>query len=178
MLSKGNGSTEHISRCLATLGMKPGATLDEVNTTYYTLIRRFPDNPTEEEEARVAAIRHAYGLLRRAYVPPQKKGLKAVLDRKILLPAMAVMTVLLMGAMVALNYHTLRLKLTHYNTGAVVRLKDKQEPFGQIVGFETRHQFPTGAPAAAYSIRLTGREETVWVSERLVVNAMVPAASN
>jgi hypothetical protein len=178
MAGKGNGNTEHISRCLKTLGMKPGVTLDEVNTTYYTLIRRFPDNPTEEEEARVEAIRHAYSLLRRAYVPPQKKGLAAVMNRKILLPALGVLTVLLLGAMVALNYNTLRLKMTHYQAGEVVRLKNKSEPYGQIVGFESRHRFPTGTPSAAYSIRLSDHDETVWVSERLVVNAMVPVSSN
>ena len=178
MAGKGNGNSEHVSRCLATLGLKPGVSLDEVNTTYYTLIRRFPENPTEEEEALVQGIRHAYALLRRAYVPPKKKGLAVVMSRKILVPALAVMAVLLLGALVALNYNTLRLKMTHYDNGVVMRLKDKGEPYGQIVGYESRHQFPTGTPAAAYSIRLSGRDETLWVSERLVVNAMVPASSN
>jgi hypothetical protein len=178
MAAKGNGNTEHVSRCLATLGLKPGATLDEVNTTYYTLIRRFPENPTEEEEALVQGIRHAYALLRRAYVPPEKKVLAVVMNRRILLPSLAVLTVLLLGALVAMNYNTLRLKMTHYEAGEVVRLKDRSEPYGQIVGYESRHEFPTGTPSAAYSIRLSGRDETVWVSERLVVNAMVPASSN
>jgi hypothetical protein len=177
MAGKGNGNTEHVIRCLATLGLKPGVTLDAVNTTYYTLIRRFPENPTEEEERLVQSIRHAYALLRRAYVPPQKKVLAAVMNRKILLPALAVMTVLLLGALVAMNYNALRLKMTHYDTGVVMRLKEKPEPYGQIVGYESRHQFPTGAPSAAYSIRLSGRDENIWVSERLVVNAMVPASS-
>ena len=178
MAGKGNGNTEHVSRYLATLGLKPGVTPDEVSTTYYTLIKNSPENPTEEEEVRLQEIRHAYSLLRRVYVPPEKKVLKAVMHRKILLPTMGVLTVLLLGVMVAMNYHTLRLKMTHYNTGDVMRLKDKPEPYGQIVGYESRHRFPTGAPSAAYSIRLSGRDETIWVSERLVVNAMVPAASN
>jgi hypothetical protein len=178
MAGKGNGNTEQVSRYLATLGLKPGVSPDAMNTTYYTLIKNSPDNPTEEEEVRLQEIRHAYSMLRRAYVPPEKKVLAVVMHRKILMPALGVLTLLMLGALVTLNYHTLRLKMTHYEAGAVMRLKDKGEPYGQIVAYESRHRFPTGAPSAAYSIRLSGRDETIWVSERLVVNAMVPAASN
>ena len=174
---KEQGSNGNVSRYLATLGLKPGVSLDEVNTTYYTLIRRFPDNPTEEEEAKVQEIRHAYSMLRRAYVPPAKKRFLAVMDRKVLVPALAVATLLSLGGLVALNYNALRLRMTHYDAGVVMRLKNKSEPYGQIVGYEARHLFPAGSPSAAYSIRLSGRDETVWVSERLVVNAMVPAAT-
>ena len=133
MAGKGNGNTEQVSRYLATLGLKPGVSPDAMNTTYYTLIKNSPDNPTEEEEVRLQEIRHAYSMLRRAYVPPEKKVLAVVMHRKILMPALGVLTLLMLGALVTLNYHTLRLKMTHYEAGAVMRLKDKGEPYGQIV---------------------------------------------
>jgi hypothetical protein len=174
----GNGSTEHLKRYFETLGLKPGAPVDEISTTYYTLIKRFPENPTEEEEARLHEIRHAYDLLRRAYVPAEKKVLAELMHRRLLVPVLSVLTVLAIGVLVAMNYSTIKLKMTHYENGAVLRLKNQSEPYGQIVGYEARHLFPEGNPSAAYSIRLAGQDETVWVSERLVVNGMVPASSN
>jgi len=167
-------SKDPLSRHLATLGVKPGASLDEVNTCYYTLVKRFPENPTEDDEIRMQGIRHAYAFLKRAYVPPARKPL-AVMGRRALLPALIAATLLAAGSMVALNYQTLRLKMVHYRTGDLMRWKDKSEPYGQIVDFEARHQFPSGIPSAAYSIHLADRDETIWVSERLVVNGMVPA---
>ena len=174
----GNGSTEHLKRYFETLGVKPGVPLDEVSTTYYTLIKKFPENPTEEEEARLHEIRHAYSLLRRACSPDEKRPLARLMDRRILLPVMSVLTLLALAALVAMNYSTIRLKMTHYPNGAVLRMKNRSEPYGRIVGYEARHQFSAGNPSPAYSIRLSGKDETVWVSERLVVNGMVPASAN
>ena len=177
MAGNGKGNAEHLNRYLETLGLKPGASLDEVSTAYYTLVKKFPENPTEEQEARINELRHAYGLLRRAYVPKEKKVLAVLANRRLLLPVMGVLSLLLLGVAVAMNYSTIKLKMTHYETGAVLRLKNGSEPYGQVVGYESRHRFPAGNPAAAYAIRLSGRDETVWVGERLVVNGMVPASS-
>jgi hypothetical protein len=175
----GNGSTEHLKRYFETLGCKPGVPLDEVSTNYYTLIKKFPENPTEEEEERLKEIRHAYALLRRAYVPAQKKAMAAVFgNRRVLLPVMAGLMLLSLGALVAMNYSSIKLKITHYKAGEVLRMKNHSEPYGQVVGYEARHHFAVGDATGAYSIRLAGKDETVWVSERLVVTGMVPASCN
>ena len=76
-----------------------------------------------------------------------------------------------------MNYDTIRLKMTHYESGSVLRFKSQDVPFGEVVGFEALHRFPTGNPSPAYAIRLAGKDETVWISQRLVVNGMVPADS-
>ena len=94
--------------------------------------------------------------------------------RKEKLPALALAVVVLMGGLVALNWKSLRLRMIHYDQGTVVALRGHGEPYGTIVGYETMHRFPAGNPAAAYALRLEGRDTTVWVGERLVVNGMQP----
>lgn len=174
MRASASASTDPLRRHLATLGVKPGASLDELNTSYYTLVKKFPDNPTEEDEIRIQEIRHAYQFLKRAYVPPEKKPLTALLGKRPLVPILIAAALLGVGAIVTLNYKTLRMQVVHYKTGQLVRMKDKSEPFGEIVGFEARHRFPSGAPSGAYSILRMGSREPIWVGERLVVNGMVP----
>ncbi len=164
----------HLNRYIEVLGLRPGATLDEVNTTYYTIIKKFPENPTEEEEARLQELKHAYDMLRRSYAP-REKGIEVLLNRRLLIPTLSALTVVLLVALVALNYGTIKLKMTHYQTGAVLRLRSESQAYGEVVGFEPLHTFPIGNPSAAYAIRLTGGQQTVWVSERLVVNGMAPA---
>ena len=170
-------TSEHLTVYLETLGLKPGASLADVNTTYYMLIKKFPENPTEEEEAQLQKVKHAYDLLRRTYVPEKRKPLQDLVSRRYLVPAIGALAAILLVVLVAMNYSTIRMKMTRYEPGAVLRLKDQAVPFGEVVGFEAQHRFPTGNPSPAYSIRLSGKEETVWISQRLVVNGMVPADS-
>ncbi|HEU5181687.1 MAG TPA: hypothetical protein VFW45_12930 [Candidatus Polarisedimenticolia bacterium] len=173
---KGNGDPQ--SRYLETLGLKPGASLEEINTTYFTLIKRFRENPTEEEEERLVALRNAYDRLRKGYIPAAKPSIATPKDRRMMVPALAILSFLLLGALVVLNYGTIKMKMTHYDNGSVLRLKSRTEPFGEIVGYEGSHHFPTGNPSPAYAIRLSGREETLWVSERVVVVGMARISSN
>jgi curved DNA-binding protein CbpA len=177
MINKSSDSkamSGHLNRYLEVLRLRPGATLDEVNTTYYTIIKKFPQNPTEEEEQRLQELKHAYDMLRRSYAP-KEKGIEVLLNKRLLIPTLSVLSVVLIVALVALNYGTIKLKMTHYNTGAVLRLKSENQPYGEVVGFEARHAFPIGNPSAAYAIKLAGGQQTVWVSERLVVNGMAKA---
>ncbi len=173
---KGNGDPQN--RSLETLGLKPGASLEEINTTYFTLIKRFRENPTEDEEAQLVALRNAYDRLRKGYVPAARPSIAAPADRRMIVPALTILSILLLGALVLLNYGTIKMKMTHYDNGSVLRLKSKTEPFGEIVGYESSHRFPTGNPSPAYAIRLSGRQETLWVSERVVVIGMARISSN
>jgi hypothetical protein len=169
--------SDPLSRYFETLGLRPGASLEEINTTYFTRIKRIRENPTEEEEAKLVQLRQAYDRLRKSYVPASKPLFVAPNPRQ-LIPVLGVLSILLLGGLVYANWGALKIKMTRYDRGAVLRLKHKSEPFGQVVGYESRHQFPTGLPGAAYAIRLSGREETLWVSERVVVVGMVPFAAN
>lgn len=170
-------TSDHLTSYLDILGLKPGASLEDVNTTYYTLIKRFPQNPTEEEEARLQKVKHAYDLLRRTYVPEVRKPIRDLVNRRFLVPAIGTLAAVLLVVLVAMNYGTIKMKMTRYEPGAVLRLKSQSVPFGQVVDFEARHRFPTGNPSPAYAIRLADKDETVWVSQRLVVTGMVPADS-
>lgn len=168
------GTTDRMTRCLATLGLRPGASLDEINTTYYTILKRFPERPTEDDEAHMRDLRRAYEVLRRGYVPPRKKSAGFHLDKRFAMPLLGVATVALAGVLLYLNWGTVRLKITYYEPGVVLRLKTAAVPYGTIVGYNAQHRFPAGRPGAAYEVRLEGKSETVWVSERLIVNGMVP----
>jgi len=168
------GIPDRLTRCLATLGLKPGASLDEINTTYFTILKRFPEHPTADDEAYMQELRRAYDILRRTYVAPQKKVVKVVFDKRMAVPLLGAATVVLAGVLLYLNWGTVRLQMTHYEPGAVLRLRSADVPFGTIVGYEAAHRYPAGKPGAAYEVRLEGKSETVWVSERLIVNGMVP----
>lgn len=168
---------EHLGRYFEVLGLRPGASLDEINTKYFTIVKQFPENPTEEDEARVQELKNAYNMLRRAYVPVRKKEFKLALDRRVLIPALSAGSLVALAVLVALNWGAIKMKMTHYDNGAILRFKTQSAPYGQVVGFESTHRFPTGNPSAAYNIKLNGTETTVWVSERLVVNGMTPAAN-
>lgn len=165
-------------RYLETLGLGPNATLDAINTAYYMCIKRFPENPTEEDEARLQEVKRAYDILRRSYQTKQVRTFplrfSVSFRRKAALPVLGAALLVLLGGLVALNWKSLRLKMIHYDQGTVVALKGHGEPYGTIVGYEAKHRFPAGNPSAAYALRLDGRDTTVWVGERLVVNGMQP----
>ncbi len=166
--------TEHVARYLQMFDLQPGASLDEVNTAYYTYIEELAKNPTEDDEARLHELRRAYDILRRAYVPPAKKAMAVLLDRRRTGPLVSVAVTALLIVLIWFNWGTIKVKMTHYEPGTLLRLKSGSAPFGTVVGYEPAHRFPAGAPAAAYEIRLDGQPATVWVSERTAVNGMTP----
>jgi DnaJ-like protein len=167
-----------VGRYLEVLGVGPNATFDAINTAYYTCLKRYPENPTEEDDARLQEVKRAYEILRRNYQPKETRtfswGLSLSFGRKTTLPVLGAVTLLLLGGLVALNWKNLRLKMIHYDKGTVVALKGTSEPYGTIAGYESMHRFPAGKPSPAYELKLEGRDMTVWVGERLVVNGMQP----
>jgi hypothetical protein len=163
-----------VGRYLEVLGLGPNASFDAINTAYYTCIKRFPENPTEEDEGRLQEVKRAYDILKRNYQPKKERSFHFAFNKKVALPLLGVAAVVMLAGLVALNWKSLRLKMIHYNNGTVVALKGHSEPYGQIVGYETMHRFPAGNPSAAYEMKLDGRDMTVWVSERLAVNGMQP----
>jgi hypothetical protein len=170
----GKPSTLHLQRYFELLGLKGGASLDAINTAYYMQVKRFPENPTEEDEARLQEIKRAYEMLKRVHVPPRKKAIKVILSRRLLIPFMSVLIVLALGGLVAFNWGAIKLSMTHYEPGAVLKLKGQGQPYGEVTGFDPRHRWDTGNPSPAYSIRLQGSQDVVWVGEHLVVNGMIP----
>jgi len=166
-----------VARYLEVLGVGPNASFDAINTAYYTMIKRFPENPTEEDETRLQEVKRAYDILKRNYQPKEEKSFHLAFDKKFALPLLGVTAVVLLAGLLALNWKNLRLKMVHYNPGTVVALKGHSEPYGQITGYEAVHRFPAGNPSGAYEMKLDGRETTVWVSERLVVNGMQPLST-
>jgi hypothetical protein len=176
-LANVRGMAERLARCLEMLGLKPGASFDEINTTYFTILKRLPESPTADDEAYMRELRRAYDILRRTYVSPQKKAVQVLFDNKRLaIPLLGVATVVLAGVLLYLNWGTIKLQTTHYEPGAVLRLKSASAPFGTIVGYDAAHRFPAGRPGAAYEVRLADKPDTVWVSERIIVNGMVPVS--
>jgi len=166
------------ARCLDLLGVPRNASFDAINTAYFTYIKRFPQNPTEEEEARLQEIKRAYDVLRRGYQPKvEKRRARAPIDRRIVALFGTLSLVVLTAGAVWLNWNSIRVKLIHYENGTVLALKGQSAPYGQITGYERVHHFATGNPSSAYLLRLQEDGNDVWVSERLVVNGMTPVTS-
>jgi hypothetical protein len=156
------------------LGVARNASFDAINTAYFTYIKRFPENPTEEEEARLQEVKRAYDCLRRGYQPKVEKRARLQIDKRLIAPLAAVAVLALLVGAVALNWSTLRVKMVRYQSGTVLSLKGQGLPFGQVIGYESSHRFETGSPSGAYQLRLQEGGTEVWVGERLVVNGMTP----
>jgi len=160
---------------LTQLGLEQDATLEEINTAYFMILKRLPENPTEEEEEYQKQVVRAYAVIKRSYVAPVESGVARLpINRSLLVPVAAALMVVLAVTVLVLNFGTLKVMMTHHETGVVLRWRNQTEPFGQVVGYDATHKFDKGDPFPAYQIRLAAREETIWLSERLVVRGMVP----
>lgn len=158
------------------LGVKPGATMDEIHTAYYLLIEKYAHNPTEDEAEEQLKLQHAYNILCRSYEEPEQVSPSDPAEQRPrwLLKAAAALLVLSIPALVAMNFSALRLRMTDFDPGTVVRLKDSNVPYGTILRYDPAHRFHVGEATPAYEIHLRNGEETVWVSKRVVVKGMVP----
>jgi hypothetical protein len=168
-----NGQTQQ--RYLDILGVKRGATMDEIHTAYYLLIEKYAHNPTEDEAEEQLKLQHAYNILCRSYEEPEERSPAHTTERspKLLLKIAGALLVLGIPGLVAMNYSALKLRMADVEPGTVVRLKDSNAPYGTILRYDPAHQFHTGEPTPAYEIRLRNGEETVWLSKRVVVKGMV-----
>jgi len=160
------------------LGVKPGATMDEIHTAYYLLIEKYAHNPTEDEAEEQLKLQHAYNILCRSYDEPKPASSSDTPEHRpqLLLKVAAGLLVLGIPALVAMNFSELKLRMTDFDPGTVVRLKDSNVPYGTILRYDPAYQFHVGEPTPAYEIHLRNGEETVWLSKRVVVKGMVPLA--
>jgi hypothetical protein len=167
---------DRVRQCLEMLGVKPGTSLDEISIAYLNIIERLSKNPTEEEEQRLQEIKRAFELVRREYAPAKDASESAGMNRRLLLPLGGALAIVLAGVLVVLNSGNLKVAMTRHEPGTVLQLPGRGEPYGEIVAYDDHHQFQAGPPSPAYEIRLTGRNETVWVGARTVVTAMAPVS--
>jgi hypothetical protein len=173
---------ESISRYLAQLGLKPGATLQQVNAQYYFRLKKFSEkeNLTERDEESRQQIQHAYNVLKRAYAsrgpvartPVRKKTKRAAAKPVLPIFALVFVTLLAGGVLVAVNFQNLRIASVSFDEGDVLKWKNSREPYGQILRFDPEHRFHTGSSVPAYEIKLSENGETVWVNRRVVHQRM------
>jgi hypothetical protein len=82
---------------------------------------------------------------------------------------MSALVVVAFGALIALNWGLHQAQ--HDATSRARSSSSGQgQPYGEVTGFDPP-QVDTGNPSSAYSIRLQGSQDVVWVGERLVVVA-------
>ena len=166
---------EHLERYFDMLGVTSSATLDDINSAYMELIERLPENPTEEQEEEQRKLKHAYDILRRAYIPTKPKAPKATgVYSRYIVPLGLVLVLVLGGVLAYMHRGAIQMAVTHYERGEVLRWQNEDAPYGTIIRFDKEHQFRIGNPDPAYQLQLHNGEETIWLSERLVVKGMVP----
>jgi hypothetical protein len=165
------GMAESLHYYYQLLGLEPGATLDEVNTAYYSLVERFSESPSDEDLEVEQRIRHAYAVLRRSF-EGQTSAPEPASRRGRTFAVIALLAAVLVTGFVLANLSRLSLMITHFDYGDVLRWQNKQSPYGVVVGYSDDHRFRTGAPTPAYEIRPVDSDETVWLSKRVVVRAM------
>lgn len=164
-------SDQHLEQYRKVLGVDADATLDEINTTYFHWLEKIPENPTEAEEQLQLRLKHAYSVLKRNCVTPSRAVLH--FEKRHLLPIAALLLVASV-TFLALNWSDLKMMVTHYAPGEVLRWQNQDAPYGEIVRYEKTHQFHSGKPSPAYQIRLLNEDRTVWLGERLVIKGMAP----
>jgi hypothetical protein len=173
--------SDRMTHYLSLLGVKPGAELEQINAAYYCVLEQFPENPTEEEDAQLQELQHAYSIVRRHYVgdAPRLKRKKSVdIDGWGAVAVGGTLALVMAIVLLILNFSAVQLALTRYEAGDIVRWEDEQSPYGQILRYEAEHRFHTGEPSAAYEIRLAATGETVWLSHRVVVKGMTEMDPN
>ncbi len=164
---------DRLEQCLNLLGVNPGASLEEINTAYFMILKRLPENPTEEDEEYQNHVVQAYAFIKRSYVPPPAVRVRLPLDRSFLTPVAIVLVIVLAVSVLVMNFGTLRVMMTRYEPGVTLRWRNQTETYGQVVAYEPGHRFENGEPFAAYQIRLAAHDEKIWLSENLVVRGMV-----
>jgi hypothetical protein len=185
--------SSHLERHESTLGVPPGATMDEINNAYYFALEQLGQRLTEEQEARLQQLKHSYAVLSRAHeargtkhAPPAAPahdprltmasfGRKRKSRRKAWISLCAV-AALVLGVGTVTRMTSFKLRMKQYEPGTVVRFEKREKPYGTVLRFEPAHRFHTGIPAAAYRLRLADGDEEIWLAERVVEQAMVPVA--
>lgn len=169
--------TDNLDRYFSILRLQPGASKDEINTAYYSILNNLPEDPTEEEAARIQQIKHAWSILQRNYRPVARRRPAPRRKPRSLIPLLGLAALVLAIVFFAVNYDNVRLAIVEYHPGDMVRWQNQSEPYGRVLRYDPAHRFHIGAPAPAYEIRLEGKDETIWLSERIVIKAMVPMSA-
>ncbi len=127
-----------LARYWEALGLKPGADLEKLDTTYYLMVEKFPKDPTEEEQRRLQELGHAYAVLRRSCVAKEtaatvRRGRPRTSKRPIVMGALLAAG---LATLAIMNMGDLRRMLVSYNAGDVVRLRGHSDPYGTVRGYE------------------------------------------
>lgn len=172
---------------LRRFGLKPGATLQQITARYFACLEAFPPKMNPEQKAEKARVDHAYAILKRAYTsesprkPTERKVRRtprATTRSRAVTTGVVVALFVGAGVLLTMNYSEIKLKLSDYEPGDVVRWEESNSPYGKVLQFDRMHDFGIGPPSPAYEIQLDGTTETVWVGERVVEKAMVPVGSD
>jgi hypothetical protein len=170
-----------LSPYLKVFGLKPGVSFRRITARYYARLEELSAEESPDRKATEQRLQHTYEILKRAYksatpgAPPIRKRRTDATQPAAVAAAVTIALLLAVGAGVLLVMHRsdLKVKLTSYEAGEVVRWKEASDPYGKVMQFDPVHRFETGRPSPAYEIQLAGGTETVWVSERVVEKAMV-----
>ena len=178
---------QHLDPYLKQFGLTPGAPFQQITARYFACLEEFPYHMTAEQKAAKESVEHAYQILKRAYKDAAPKGRverKVVKKPRVATRSKAITTGVVVGLFVAagiftaMNYSEIKLKVSNYEVGDVVRWTDSSGPYGKVLQYDAMHDFGIGNPSPAYEIQLDGTTETVWVGERVVEKAMVPVGSD
>jgi hypothetical protein len=173
---------QHLDPYLKQFGLKPGANFQQITARYFACLEEFPHHLTPEQKAEKESVDHAYEILKRAYktdkpkAPPLRKVSRrsqAAARRTALTTGLLVALLVGAAVLLAINYSEIKLKVSNYHAGDVVRWENSSDTYGKIMQFNPSHSFGTGNASPAYEIQLEGTTETVWISERVVEKAMV-----
>jgi len=177
----------HLEPYLKQFGLKPGATFQQVTARYFACLEEFPPKMDAKQKAEKERFDHAYAILKRAYkseAPRERTAWKPAKKPRVSMRSKAITAGIVValaagvGILLAMNYSEIKVRVSNYEAGDVVRWNDSSTPYGKILQYSESHSFGVGQPGPAYEIQLDGTTEAVWISERVVEKAMVAVRSN
>ena len=185
--------SSQLQRHEATLGVPPGASMDEINNAYYFALESLGQRLTEEQEERLQKLRHSYAVLSRAHEahgtknpPPatpapdpraQFTNVGPGKSRRGAWTALAAVACLVLGGVMVVRSTAVQLKLNQFEPGTAIRVDGREGTYATVVEFDPAHRFHTGSPVAAYRLELADGTGEIWLAERVVEQAMSPVGS-
>ncbi|MFQ5719082.1 MAG: hypothetical protein ACE5IK_06000 [Acidobacteriota bacterium] len=155
---------------LDVLGLKAGASPDQIAVAYFSARKALAARGTARAEERAATIDHAFAILKaRARTRPAD-----IIQRQVnrFLIAAVITLAILSGFSAFQVNRRLRPYLVSFSAGDHVYRADNRRSFGTVVYDDASHPFADGSRRHAYRIRLDDASGEIWMSARTATKAL------
>jgi hypothetical protein len=157
-------------QCLRVLGLKPGASMEDVKNAQLIYKSALADDRSPEARDKLERVEKAVRFVTVCSRQRPKKR-NRLHEHRFLILSVAMLVILAVFAW----FHfadALRPYLVDYEAGDVLHRYETGTRFGVVIDFEEDHLFPAGTRQDAYQIRLHPTDKEIWVAARTARTAL------